>query len=262
MMQCFDPDAIDVPVCALNLDAAEHTREAPMHNHNRGQLVVALSGGVICRTEKGLWMVPAGSGVWVPGYVRHSNEVTRNGRVVVLFIAPEIAGLPEHCACLNLSPLVIELICRLAENPTALYRSGDHLDRIAQVLLEELRLQQVNDLHLPIPDDPALRFIANALIENPGERLSLAQWASRVAMSERSLSRLVTRQTAMSFGRWRQQLQVIIALRQLSEGASVQNVADNLGYDSVSAFITMFRKLLGQSPARYAAQMAQTVTVR
>lgn len=258
MIQCFDPDDIDVPVCALNLDATEHMREAPMHSHTKGQLVVALSGGVICRTEMGLWMVPSGSGVWVPGNVRHSNEVTRNGRVVVLFIAPEFAGLPRTCASLNLSPLVVELICRLAENPVALYRTGDHLDRIAQVLLEELRLQQVNDLHLPIPDDPALRFIANALIDNPQEHVSLAEWARRVAMSERSLSRLVTRETAMSFGRWRQQLQVIIALRQLSEGVTVQNVAYNLGYDSVSAFITMFRKLLGQSPARYMNETRRT----
>lgn len=257
-MQNFNPDAIDVPVCALKLDANEHTREAPMHNHNKGQLVVALSGGVICRTEMGLWMVPAGSGVWVPGSVRHSNEITNNGRVVVLFVAPEVTGLPEHCACLNLTPLVIELICRLAENPTALYQTGDHLDRIVQVLLEELRLQDVNDLHLPIPDDPALRFIANAMIQNPQERVTLAEWASRVAMSERSLSRLVTRKTAMSFGLWRQQLQVIMALRQLSEGVTVQNVADNLGYDSVSAFITMFRKLLGQSPARYMTETRRT----
>lgn len=257
-MQNFNPDAIDVPVCALKLDANEHTREAPMHNHNKGQLVVALSGGVICRTEMGLWMVPAGSGVWVPGSVRHSNEITNNGRVVVLFVAPEVTGLPEHCACLNLTPLVIELICRLAENPTAVYQTGDHLDRIAQVLLEELRQQQVNDLHLPIPDDPALRFIANAMIQNPQERVTLAEWASRVAMSERSLSRLVTRKTAMSFGLWRQQLQVIMALRQLSEGVTVHNVAYNLGYDSVSAFITMFRKLLGQSPARYMTETRRT----
>lgn len=250
-MQTFDPDTIDLPVCALKLEVTEHGHEAPMHSHNKGQLVVALSGGVICRTEKGLWMVPAGSGVWVPGHVGHSNEVTLNGRVVLLFISPEIKGLPEVCACLNLTPLVIELICRLAENPGATYQPGDHLDRIAQVLLEELRGQNINDLHLPIPDDPALRFIANALIQNPQERVTLTEWASRVAMSERSLSRLVTRKTAMSFGRWRQQLLVIMALRQLSEGVTVHNVAYNLGYDSVSAFITMFRKLLGQPPARY-----------
>jgi len=57
----------------------------------------------------------------------------------------------------------------------------------------------------------------------------------------------------MSFGRWRQQLHIIIALQKLASGMSVQNVSDSLGYGSVSAFITMFRNVLGQPPARYIA---------
>jgi AraC-like DNA-binding protein len=34
----------------------------------------------------------------------------------------------------------------------------------------------------------------------------------------------------------------------------VQRVSQDLGYDSVSAFITMFKKTLGKPPARYMAQ--------
>ncbi|MDP0925484.1 helix-turn-helix domain-containing protein, partial [Klebsiella pneumoniae] len=40
-------------------------------------------------------------------------------------------------------------------------------------------------------------------------------------------------------------------LSHLSEGQPVQRVAGTLGYDSVSAFITMFRKALGKSPTQY-----------
>jgi AraC-like DNA-binding protein len=72
-------------------------------------------------------------------------------------------------------------------------------------------------------------------------------------MSERTLTRLVLRETGMSFGRWRQQLHIIIALQRLSGGALVQRVAEDLGYESVSAFITMFKKALGKPPARYFA---------
>jgi len=32
---------------------------------------------------------------------------------------------------------------------------------------------------------------------------------------------------------------------------SFQNIAGNLGYDSVNAFVTMFKKALGQSPTKY-----------
>jgi AraC-like DNA-binding protein len=58
----------------------------------------------------------------------------------------------------------------------------------------------------------------------------------------------------MSFGRWRQQLHVILALQWLTRGDSVQSVATDLGYESASSFVTMFRKLIGTSPARYMAQ--------
>ena len=252
----FDPDATDLPVTAMNLEATAHDREAPMHAHRKGQLVVTLRGGVICRTETGLWMVPAGNGVGVPGHIRHSNEITANGRVALLFIDAEVGGLPDRCASLTLTPLVVELVRHLAERPAAAYQPGDHLHRLVQVLLEELRVMQVSTLHLPIPDDPALRHIANGLIQNPRDRAPVSEWARRVAMSERSLSRLVRRRTAMSFGRWRQQLQILIALQRLSEGASVQTVAYDLGYESVSAFITMFKSALGKPPARYVADAA------
>ena len=58
-------------------------------------------------------------------------------------------------------------------------------------------------------------------------------------MSERTLARLVRQEVGMSFGRWRQRLHIILALQWLSEGLSVQRSADQLGYESVSAFITM-----------------------
>jgi len=43
----------------------------------------------------------------------------------------------------------------------------------------------------------------------------------------------------------------MIALSQLAEGVAVQRVAGILGYDSVNAFITMFKKALGKSPTQY-----------
>jgi AraC-like DNA-binding protein len=96
-----------------------------------------------------------------------------------------------------------------------------------------------------------LNRIASALVDGPSDRSAMAQWASRVAMSESSLARLVQHETGLSFGRWRQQLQLIVALRSLAAGATVQQVSGDLGYESVSAFMTMFKKALGASPAKY-----------
>ncbi len=240
----------------MSIGVSDHEAELPMHTHSQGQLVMALRGGVMCRAEGGLWMVPRGSGVWVPGSIPHSNQVTANGRICLLFVDPDAQGLPDHCCTLSLTPMVIEMIQHLATLPLETSAEDAHTQMIAEVILGELRRMKVAAYHLPIPDDPTLSLIANRLIQAPDDRASIAGWAARVAMSERSLARLVVRKTGMTFGRWRQQLQIVLALQKLSAGATVQSVALDLGYESVSAFVSMFKAAMGKPPARYIADHA------
>ena len=54
-------------------------------------------------------------------------------------------------------------------------------------------------------------------------------------------------------GQWRRQLHLVIALRKLATGATVQRVSSDLGYESATAFIVMFKKALGTTPTRYFA---------
>jgi len=257
-LAALDPDVHAGPAFAIAVSVKDHAVEVPTHAHSRGQLVVALQGAVTCRAEGGLWMAPIGSGVWIPGGVPHSNHVTVNGAICLLFVDPSVPDLPERCCTLPLLPMVIELIRHLAATEA---RPGEPADsrtrRIIEVILEELRRIDATGFHLPITDDPTLRLIADALMRTPDDRASVAAWAARVAMSERALARLVVRETALSFGRWRQQFHIVTALQKLSAGASVQAVALDLGYGSVSAFIAMFKAALGVSPARYVARMTR-----
>jgi AraC-like DNA-binding protein len=55
----------------------------------------------------------------------------------------------------------------------------------------------------------------------------------------------------MTLGKWRQQLRLMEALRLLAEGAKVTHAALEAGYSTPSAFISMFRKSLGTTPARF-----------
>ena len=126
---------------------------------------------------------------------------------------------------------------------------------LTKVLLAELPRMPVQRLYLPISSEPRLRRIADALTANPADRTTLGAWASHVALSESSLSRLVIKETGLTFGRWRQQLHLIVAIRELSNGATVQQVSADLGYKSVAAFITMFKKALGKPPAKYLASV-------
>ena len=55
-------------------------------------------------------------------------------------------------------------------------------------------------LHLPLPSDPKLKRIADALADDPGDNRPLGAWAAEIGASERALARAFARETGLSFG--------------------------------------------------------------
>lgn len=246
----YDPDQHSDAAVAFRIRVGESEQEIPFHHHRKGQLILALHGGVACEVEQGVWMVPPQYAVWLPGGLAHSNRATANAQLCFLFIEPDAVSLPARCCTLKISPLVRELILTLAQRQTA-RADADETARLVQVLFDELPRQPEEQLQLPVSRHPKIRAIVDALAAHPDDRRTLAAWAAQFAMSERNLARLVVKETGLGFRRWRQQLQLIVALRLLIEGKAVQQVAHALGYDSTTAFITMFKKAMGQTPGRY-----------
>jgi len=70
-------------------------------------------------------------------------------------------------------------------------------------------------------------------------------------MSRRTFTRAFQRQTGLSLSTWRQQALLFAALPRLADGEPVTSVALDVGYDSVPAFTTMFKRMLGTSPRGY-----------
>lgn len=250
----LDVDDPSAPVIAVRVDVIGTKAEVLDHRHRKGQLIFALGGSVTCRVSSGLWMVPPHCGMWVPGGMQHSNIATANARLFFVYIEPELVHLPDRCHTLSVSPLLRELIVELADQVAD---EHDRVDLLTTVLLRELPCMPAQKLHLPLSPEPRLKRIAAALAEDPSDRSTLLDWANRVALSESSLARLVVKETGLTFGRWRQQLHLIVAMRELASGASVQQVSADLGYESVTAFITMFKKALGKPPARYLNSVSQ-----
>jgi len=245
-----DPDSSNAIAIAHRLDFTDQGSEVPTHRHSKGQLIVASYGAVTCTAAGDVWIVPPNCGIWIPSGVMHSARATENARVDYLFVARDASRLPDHCCALEITPMIRTMIDRLAAERDE-YPSDSHAARLARVMLDELATMPQQRLNLPVSDNVKIRAIADALTANPSDRSTLTEWARRIALSERSLARLMVRETGLTFGRWRQQLHLVVALRELVSGTSVQRVSTLLGYESVNAFITMFRKSVGCTPSRY-----------
>lgn len=253
----YHPDSHQDAAVAFGIQVVQGEQYIPEHQHRKGQLILALHGAITCEVENALWMVPPQFAVWVPGEVPHSNRATPQAELCFLFIEPGAAKMPAHCCTLKISPLVRELILALALRDEAARQTAE-TQRLIQVLFDELPQQPEQQLQLPVSAHPKIRLMVEMMEAEPAQWQTLSQWASRFAMSERNLARLVVKETGLNFRRWRHQLQLILALQMLVRGLNVQQVALSLGYDSTTAFITMFRKGLGQTPGRYLAALTTT----
>lgn len=250
----LDPESVPRAVAAFGGTMVTKGAEMPVHEHRKAQLVLTLRGVVRCEAGQSVWIVPPRCAVWIPGNLPHSVTVAGDVEVYCLFVEPDAApALPRQCCALSVSPLLERLLLHVTEMPL-LYDVDGSDGRIATVLLDQLSLAPVEKLNFSMPDDARLRRIATAMMADPSDRATIDDWGRRLAIAPRTLTRALKRETGMSFGRWRQQLHILIALQRLDQGASVQAVALDLGYEGASAFVTMFRKALGKPPARYLAE--------
>lgn len=251
--------AVARPANAFALSMARGGLESEFHAHHESQLFYLLRGELSCEASNSLWIVPPQSALWIPGSVTHRIRARAPLEGYAVFVEPDAApNLRQDCCAVSVTPLFRELLLRLATRPAPYDLDGPDA-RLVSVLLDELGRVSIEKHRLPMPTDPRLRRLVDVMTANPANGATSKTWAKRIGIGERTLHRLLVAETGLSFGRWRQQLHIVRAIQKLSRGATVQSVAIDLGYESASSFVTMFRKALGSSPARYMASRRATL---
>lgn len=244
-------EAFTSHIAVVSQDA--HRFASTRHAHPQAQLIYAISGVVSVTTDDGTWVVPPSRAVWVPAGVEHDTRSHSTVQFRALLIdTAEVKGLPVVCTAMEVTPLLRELILRLAALADA-SKSAELSRAVRQLLLLELSLLPVEPLSLPIPQHARLARFCAQIRSDPTRAVSLAEAAGALHMSRSSFMRLFQRETGLSFAHWRQQARLLHALPLLAEGQSILNVALACGYDSPSAFSAMFRRSLGRSPSAYFA---------
>jgi AraC-like DNA-binding protein len=220
------------------------------HSHSTAHLIYAISGVVAVTTDVGTWVVPPNRAIWVPAGTEHATRSYGPVKFRALRIAAEAgANLPSACCIVDVSPLLRELILRLAAIPRE-QQSGRFASRVIQLLLDELSFRPEQPLSLPMPEDPRLRDLCAAIALDPGP-VSLKRIAAKLGMSRSTFMRHFRNATGLSFGRWHQQARLLKSLSLLATGRSVLEIALDCGYQSPSAFTAMFKRALGKTPRDY-----------
>lgn len=246
-------DALDqgvMPVTGKAIDYPSDTH-VPDHSHPTAQLIHAVQGVMVVTTGDGQWIVPPTRALWMPAGEIHRIRMVGAVQVRTVYIRPDAGpGLPGECQVVGISALLRELILAAIEVPQP-YTPDSRDGRLMGLLLDEVAVLPSLPLRLPQPTDPDLLTICAALAAAPDDASTLSQWAGLLNVDPKTIQRRFARQTGMTFGQWRQQARLIAALEQLASGNKVVDVALNLGYNSPSAFATMFKRQFGATPSAY-----------
>jgi AraC-like DNA-binding protein len=202
-------------------------------------------------TKQGLWVVPPLRAMWIPANTPHSVAVSGLVSMRTLYFLPRLCRkLPGKCFVMNVSALLRELILhackfkRLNKKPRA-------ERRIIEIIVDQLNAVDSIPLQLPHPTDSRAIRVVEALLPDPGDQRDLKTLCKNSGASKRTIQHIFLEETKMNFGKWRQQLRLLHGLQLLASGKKVAEAAWDAGYCSASAFISMFRRQLGQTPRHY-----------
>ncbi len=202
-------------------------------------------------TGPGLWVVPPLRAVWIPAETAHSVAISGHVSMRTLYFLPKLCrSFPRKCIVMNVSPLLKELILHACTFPK-LHKSDPTEKRIVEIIVDQLRAVESVPLQLPHPADPRAARVVKTLFANPADQRTLEKLCADCGASKRTIQRVFLEETKMTFNKWRQQLRLLHAMQRLAAGDKVTSAALEAGYNSTSAFISMFRKQLGTTPTRY-----------
>jgi AraC-like DNA-binding protein len=152
---------------------------------------------------------------------------------------------------------VVRVSQLLHEAILALFDGRNDPDRTGLLVrLAVLELHQADDsaTFIPLPQEPRCRRAADIVLADPTSAHEIETLAREVGASARTLSRLFSSETQLSFKSWRQRARIAAAIEKLSMEAnvSVKQLASDLGYASVPAFSHAFRQVTGKTPTEFA----------
>lgn len=216
--------------------------------HHEHELLWSGGGVVTVEALGRLWLVPSSVGIWIPAGVSHRVRADPGTVTEVAFFDPGLVQPAwEGIVGIGITGVVREL---MGHNSTAVMPDDVRLD-VQRLVVRLLAPLEVASLDVRLPAEPGLRRVAEAILADPSDGRTTADWALVVGTSGRTLARAFVRETGVTLTRWRILVRMRQALMDLAAGVPVTAVAARVGYANPSTFIDLFRESTGHTPAAY-----------
>ena len=243
-----------VPVIAVVLDLPA-LAFMPAHSHDHGRLIHSVDGtlGVVCAGRS--WLLPPHRALWIPPGTAHEMTTRAVARMRSLDFGPRLGvELAREPFSIRVSELLRALIHRAVQVGTG-YGGDRHHVALLKAIPREILLCKRSEIVLPFSSDRRLTTVCRSLLAGQNVKQSLDYWARSAGASRRTLERLFTNETGMSFVRWRQHALMQLAIGQLVNGAAIAQVCLDLDIQSTSAFHRMFRQVFDTTPTKYLREL-------
>jgi AraC-like DNA-binding protein len=239
------------PVVAIPFRTGNCESFGIAHSHKRAQFIYPGTGIVKVQTGYGIWCISPSQAAWIPSMHEHRILYPQNTTVYALFIDSSLSSkFKNYCCVLNIDSFMKELILKAVKIGEK-YSVGSHEHSIMQVISGEISRLTPSSLNLPLAKDERVLRVMNYLLDNPASSKQLDHFSKIACTSTKNLNRLFMKETRLTFGTWRKHLKVLEAVEKLSKGLSVTEVSIDLGYRSLSSFVSMFRKVTGKTPGAF-----------
>ncbi len=237
-------------------------KKVELHAHSEHLLFLPLQGEIGVHVSGRDLVCGPGRMIYLPPKTEHSFDSSMMaGERLIALIQPRAykaaSGVAAEPCVLPASALCKELLFHLLLATPAKARQAQAFVTALCLALsaslaarEETGSVQIEHLETKASDERVQRALAE-LRAGLGGKLSMERVARAAGMSTRNLNRLFLDELGLTPKQALSQYRVRRAQELLLGGKSVTETAFDVGYSSLSQFITLFRQVTGQLPSEY-----------
>ncbi|MCU1404366.1 MAG: transcriptional regulator, AraC family [Glaciihabitans sp.] len=219
------------------------------HSHPTHELLWNERGASSTTVGSRVWTVTPSVGLWIPAGVAHSGWTPAGTAFrAEQFSVHTVPSISAEPVAVDVTPLLQLLLERLNSGGlTAASRAT------TEAMVLDVLAPAPHHLLLSEPESALLAPIVETARRDPADSTSLEDWARRLGVSTRTITRIFRAETGLNFSQWIASSRAQHAIVLLAGGDGIDDVALQVGYRSASAFGTAFRRVTGMSPGRFRA---------